>query len=357
MAADVSLLINNRLYGGWLSATVELSIEALAGKFNLAVTNRWAGQENAVVIKPGDACVLYIDGETIITGYVDIVNITFDSNNISIQIIGRDKAADLIDCASIEGTGQYKNLKLEQIVTRLCQPFGINVSADVDTGDPFKTFNVEQGSTAYESIYKLCTARQCLAVSDGVGGIVITRAGSSQASSSLIEGSNIKGANVSYDNSQRYNQYLVKGQVQGTDQLDIDSITGNLAIARDSGVVRYRPLVVVADGQASKQDCASRANWELNTRIGRSRRFAVNVVGWQQENGNIWRLNQLVFTRSATLGVYDQLLIAGITFSVNESGQVTTLTLTARDAYLTMQTDAVDIEANPYMNTGDEDAG
>lgn len=357
MAADISLLINNRLYGGWVAASVDLSIENLAGNFNLAITDKWAGQANAVVIKPTDSCVLYIDNEVIITGYVDIVNITFDSNNHTIQIIGRDKTADLIDCAIINGTGQYTNLKLEQIITRLCEPFGIKVTAAVNTGDVFDTFNVEQGSTVYENMYKLCTSRQCLAMSDGKGGVLITRAGSEQAQSGLIEGSNILAGNVSYDNSQRYSQYYVKGQQQGSDTLDVDSIAGNLAIATDSGVVRYRPLVVVADGQASKQDCVSRANWELNTRIGRSRRFSISVVGWQQENGSIWKVNQLVFTRSDALGVYDQLLIAGINFSMDENGQIATLTLTPQDAYLTLQTSAVDIASNPYLTVDDNDAG
>ena len=355
MAADITLLINNRLYGGWISASVDLSLDNLAGTFNLVITNKWAGQQNPVVIQQGDACTLYIDNEIIITGYVDIVNIGFNANNMTIQLIGRDKTCDLIDCSAINGTGQYTNLKLEQIVTRLCEPFGIKVTADVDTGNPFETFNVEQGGAVYETIAKAINARQCIAISDGQGGVLITRAGNSLSPSGLIEGSNIKIGQASYDGTERFNQYLVKGQQQGSDTLDVESIAGNLAIATDSGVVRYRPLVIVADGQASKQDCVSRANWELNRRIGRSRRFDITVVGWQQENGDIWRLNQLVFVRSETLGVYDQLLICGINFSMDENGQITVLTVTSQDAYLTLVTTAVDSSTNPYMQTGDDD--
>lgn len=352
--SEITLLINNSSYSGWKTASVDLSIENLSGSFNLSLTDKWANQQQPVVIKPTDSCELYIDGQIIITGYVDIVNISLDSNNHTIQIVGRDKTADLIDCSIINGTGQYKNLKLEQIVTRVCEPFGIDVTADVETGDPFETFNIEQGSTALECIQKLCNARQVLAMSDGSGGVLITRAGTKEASSGLIEGSNIKAGTATYDYSLRYNKYIVKGQQQGTDELDVESISGNSATVLDSGVIRYRPLVVVADGQASRQDCIQRAGWELNTRIGRSRRLSITVVGWQQENGDLWRVNQLAFVRSKVLGVYDQLLIAGINFSMNESGQLATLTMTSPDAYLTISTKPVDADLNPYILEDEE---
>lgn len=348
--AEISLIIDSRQYGGWKSVSVELAVENLSGSFNLSLTDKWVGQANAVVIKPGDACTVRIDGQVVITGYVDIVNLALDAGNHTIQIVGRDKTADLIDCSVIVGTGQYKNLELSQIVTRICQPFGIDVSSEVDTGEIFKTFNIEQGSTAYECIQKLCNARQCLAISDGEGGVLITRAGSKTSDSSVIEGSNMLRGTVSYDNSLRFDQYIVKGQQQGSDELSVNSIAGNQARVTDNGVVRYRPLVIIADGQASAQDCADRASWERSTRKGRSRRFAVTVIGWTQENGSLWELNTLVFLNSTSLGVYDQLLIAGITYSLDDSnGQVTVLTLTPADAYLTFQTEPVDANLNPYL--------
>src|SRR5687768_15932922 len=121
--SDDNLLINDRYYGGWKSVSVDISIENLSGVFNLTLTDRWAKQTNPVVIKSGDPCILYINGVVVITGYIDTVNITLDANNHTIQVTGRDKTADIIDCSIIEGSGQYKNLNLEQIAKRICKPF------------------------------------------------------------------------------------------------------------------------------------------------------------------------------------------------------------------------------------------
>lgn len=353
--SEISLLINSTKYSGWKQASIDISIENLSATFQLSLTDRWSNDSAPVVIKPTDACELKIDNQTLITGYIDIVNLNVDASNHGITIAGRDKTSDIIDCSIINGTGQYKNLTLTEIVSRICEPFNIEVQAEVDTGEPFPTFNVEQGSTALESIQKLCAARQCLAISDGGGGLIITRAGTEKIETNLLEGVNILSGIASYDYTLRYNKYIVKGQQQGNDNLDVDSISGNSATVTDSGVVRYRPLVVVADGQSSRNDCSTRANWELNTRKGRSRRFTITVVGWQQPNGELWTINKLVFINSRYLGVYDNLLICAINFSIDSNdGQITTLTLTSPDAYLTIQTESIDIDLNPYILEGDE---
>lgn len=355
--SDVTLLINDSLYGGWEAVSIDLSIENLSSVFNLTLTDRWADQLDAVVIKPTDSCVVAIDGLTVITGYVDSVNLSIDANSHTIQVTGRDKTADIIDCSVINGTGQYKNLDLVQIATKICEPFDIKVSSDIPTTDIFPTFNIEQGATAFESIQKLCAARQCLAMSDGLGGVLITRAGNNNADMALIEGINIKSGTASYDNSLRFSKYIVKGQMQGLDTTTPETNAANMATSIDSGVLRYRPLVLVADGQANVSDCQKRADWERSTRAGRSRRFTIVTAGWLQVlNGKLWRINETVLVESDTLGVFDSLLIVGINYSLDNNGELTTLTLTSKDAYLTQPIAIVDAQANPYtLDDAEED--
>lgn len=347
----VRLTINDTSYDGWLSVNVTTSIENLSGTFSLSLTDRWSGQDTAVVIKPTDSCTLSINGQIVITGYVDVVNLNLDANNHGITVTGRDKTADLIDCCVANGTGQYKNLTLSEIAKRLCAPFNIPVISAVDDGAIFPTFNVEQGATVYETLQKLCGARQCLAMSNGLGSLLITRAGDSEASTPLAQGINIKSGSAAYDNSLRFSQYICKGQLQGADTEEADEIAGNMAMSVDDGVIRYRPLVIVADGQASKADCQKRADWERSTRRGRSRRFSIVTAGWLQElGGDLWQLNQLVTLKSEALGVFDKLLIASINFTLDENGELTTLDLTSADSYLTSDFDvAPDADSNPYL--------
>lgn len=348
--SDVNLIINDVLYSGWLSVSVYISIENLSGTFSLTLTDRWAGELKPQVIKPTDSCVLTINGQLVITGYVDRVNLLVDGTSHTITISGRDRTADLIDCAIINSTGQYKNLTLLQIAERICEPFDISVDTDIDTGAIFKTFNIEQGSSAYDSLQKICQARACLAMSNGGGGVLITRAGSNEIASPIVEGVNMLSGSAEYDYSYRFSKYIVKGQVQGYQALDVDSITSNQSIVSDDGVIRYRPLVVVADGQASKANCETRALWERNTRKGRSRRYKIKTAGWLQPlSGELWALNQVVTLNSHSLSVFDKLLVAAITFELNDGGEIATLELTSPDAYLTIEKKPVDGELNPYI--------
>lgn len=348
--SDVTLKINDTLYGGWKQVSVTTSIENLSGTFQLSVSDKWAGQTDVAVIKPTDSCELSIDGQVIITGYVDRVYISLDGGNHTITVNGRDKTADLIDCSVVGGTGQFKNLTLVQIIERICDPFGITVSSDVNVGDVFKTFNIEQGASAYDSIQKICQARACLAMSDGAGGLLITRAGSAQNATPLVQGVNILTGTAEYDYSYRYSQYICKGQLQGIDGDSADVIAGNTAKSFDDGLGRYRPLVVIFDGQATPQNCQTRADWERNTRKGRSRRFTISVAGWLQPiSGKLWALNQQITLKSDVLGVFDKLLIASVSFDLSDGGEITTLELTSPDAYLTDLSAPVNINQNPYL--------
>lgn len=354
--ADINLSINGQLYGGWKNASVNVSIQNLSGSFNLSITDKWPGNPEAVAIKPCDECVLSINGQTLITGYVDNVSPSFDANSHQITITGRDKAADLIDCSVINGTGQYKNQTLDQIITKVCQPFGIGVSKNVDTGEIFKTFNIDQGMTANEAIQKLCAARALLAMSDGMGGILLTRAGEGQIATPLVEGINILAGTATYDYSVRFSLYQCKGQQTGDQYIGVDSVAAPIAQIEDDGVPRYRPLLVIAEGQSNAKNCATRANWERQTRKGKSRSFSITVQGWLQPLSNtLWQLNNRVTLQSPKLQVYDNLLIAGITFNLDEdTGQTTVLNLTPIDAYAVLDVPVVDGDLNPYLTGGDD---
>jgi prophage tail gpP-like protein len=336
--SQINLNINGAVHTGWKAVQVKLSMDNLSGAFHLDITDKWGSNTllNPVAreIKPADACTVDIEGETVITGYIDKVSPSYDSLTHGISVDGRDKAGDLVDCSIINGTGQYKGLKLEQIAQRICEPFGIPVITNIDTGKKFDTFNIEQGMTAFEAIQKMCKMRRCLAISDGKGRVLITRAGTDTASTPLLEGQNILAASADYDFTERYRQYVCKGQKQGDDNSSINNIRANKGVVTDEFVPRYRPLLVVADGQADGLTCFERAVFEAAVRRGKSRKFNVTVVGWLQADGSLWGINKLVQIESKWLGVLDTLLIAEVNFKIDQNGETTELTITSPEAYL-----------------------
>ena len=135
---DVTLTVNGKQHSGWESLNINLGVEQIAGTFELSVTEKWPGNNEARPIRRGEVCTVSIDGEIVITGYVDDVLPSYDSNSHTLTINGRDKTADLVDCSAIYKTGAWTNTSLKTIAEDLCKPFGIGVIINTDIGEPFK---------------------------------------------------------------------------------------------------------------------------------------------------------------------------------------------------------------------------
>lgn len=356
--SDIVLNVDGTNYSGWTSLDVTISMETLSGVFNLSLTDNIGLTTKPIklspTVKPGQTCTVSLNGSIVITGYIDKVTPMIDASTHTIIIQGRDKTGDLVDCSMIEPINQWKGLSILQIVTRICQPFGIPVEADADVGAVFDSFVIEQGSSCFEIIQKLCYMRQLLAISDGKGGLLLTTSGTDAATTDLLEGENIKQGQADYDFTQRYNKYLCKGQKQGDDLSTPADNTANYGEYDDSVITRYRPLMIIAEGQASIADCTQRAKWEGAIRRGKSRRMTFTVNGWSQGDGTLWGVNKLVNVQSVLLGVSDKLLISQCQFRLDESGELTVLTVTSPEAFSLNSSSLIKSGAqqksNPYIS-------
>lgn len=356
--SDVVCNINGTNYSGWTSVDITISMQTLAGVFNLGLTdNVVTGQpiSPTPTVIPLQSCAVSINGQLVITGWVDKVTPMIDSEDHTIIAQGRDKTGDLVDCSMIQPVAQFFGLTVDKIITIICQPFGIPVSVgqNVNVGDPITVFVVEQGATCIEVITKLCYLRQLLAISDGKGGLTLTTTGKTQASTSIVEGINILKGQADYDTTQRFSQYLVKGQKQGDDLSTPTTNTGIVGQYNDPVINRYRPMLIMADGQVSINDCNLRASWEASIAIGRSKKYTITLNGWAQQDGTLWGINTLVQLQSARLGVSGTFLISDVNFKLDENGELTILTITDPHAY-TIQSKALIKSAglqksNPYQ--------
>ena len=72
--SNVILLVNGTEYAGWKEIQVERSIDTISGAFSMAVSDQWEANAVPWPIKPGDQCKVLADGETLVTGFVDVVN-------------------------------------------------------------------------------------------------------------------------------------------------------------------------------------------------------------------------------------------------------------------------------------------
>lgn len=336
MADDsrVELLIGGRLYAGWEQAGITRAMDAACGTFNLAVTDRWEPNAEPWPIVPGDECEIRLGGETVISGYVDLVRPSFNADSHTISVQGRDRSADLVDCSAVHDPDEWKNIDLLALANRLGSPFGVAAKAETDIGAPIPLVKLQHGETALEALTRHARMRKVLVMPDGAGGILLTRTGSRRAAVELLQGRNILDASGQLDNSERFSDYIVKGQASYRDETDGETEAHAEGKARDPGVTRYRPMLIVADAESNAASASDRATWEANTRMGRAASATIVVQGWRQTpGGELWAPNMLVSVRSSWLGMSGEMLIRQVTFDKGAGGTVTQLDVVSPSAY------------------------
>lgn len=330
---DLTLRVDSQDYSGWKSLRVYKSLENISGSFDLELTDRWFLDQASISLKPGQSCELLLQEEALLKGWVESLEWELGRESHVLRIGGRDKTGDLVDCSIVNGTGEWRNLKLEDLIQALVEPFGIQVRATFDTGAPIKRFNAEQGMTVLEAAQKLCQLKACLALADGEGNLVLTRSGQNINSTVLVEGQSLLSVVASYDFQERFSEYLVKGQSSSDDGLEATVLTSSKGKAVDDRIGRHRPFLLLSDGETSLVDAKEKARWEAALRRGRSQSFRVSLPGWTDQEDKVWQLNELVKLKSPSLRVEQELLISGLSFRLDSSGTFTDLELKPKEAY------------------------
>lgn len=330
---EVTLTVGGVSWAGWTGVRVRRGLEQVAGTFSLELTERWpdgVGKRPA----PDQPCTLALDGETVITGFIDEVEAAIDAGRHELAVAGRDATAQLVDCSAEHEPGSWSDATVAEIVAQLCGPFDIPLAVEADAGEPLRQFTLQKGETAWEAIERACRMRGLLAISDGRGGLALTRstaAGASEAE--LVEGEHILSARAAYSHRDRFSRYTVLGQQQGDDWLDAEDITTPRGEASDPAVGLHRPLILMGEDQGDAADLQRRAAWEARVRAARSRRVEVTVQGWRSPAGRLWRPQGLVVVRAPSLGLDATLLIAAVELSLGGEGTKAKLGLVRPGAF------------------------
>lgn len=342
MSDDVGLIVEGKRYSGWKSIRITDSIESIAGSFALDVSDRWDGQSAPWPILEEDECTVDIDGEVVINGYVDKRNLSFSATSRTLGYEGRDKAAALVDCSAIVTAGAtnknrwtLNEVNVFELAQHVCDQFEIPVSLQPGLGKLLTKGKIvlSPGDTGAEVIAKAAAAAGVLVVSDGAGGLIVTRAGSSRAEP-LIEGENILSGSVTFDGSNRFRRYLISSQIPATDEASGEAVRVQ-AEATDEGVRRTnRVLLIRPEKGYNLATSRARADWEARLRAARADKVSITVHGWRQSNGVRWPKNALVHVNAPRgLGIVGDMLISQVERSVGEGGKVTQINLVRPDAF------------------------
>lgn len=329
----VTLTVNGKNYGGWMSVEITAGIEQAARSFSLSVSHPWPGSGNDLPVKPGDACTVSLGNDLVITGWVDAVPVSYDAQTITRTVSGRSKTCDLVDCSAVFKGGQWRRQKIEKIAADLAGYYGITVRTETDTGPAIPAHQIQQGESVFQSIDRLLRARQLYLTDDADGNWVFVKVGKEKAFTTLTAGQNVLTGSLNRDHSGRFATYICKGQMTGDDDFYGAQASQTQETGEDAGITRKRVLVIKQSGQGTAASCRNRVLYERDSRAGKSLSGSYTVGGWRQGNGALWEPNQMVKVVDPVAGFNDWLVIGSVTYRLDGSGTQTTLNVAPVQAF------------------------
>ena len=339
--SGIVLKVKGEWYESWQSIDVKTSMEYGTGLFSL-LSNDFFGMEfSDWNIRMGDSCVLEIEDTKVITGYIDSITITGTEDTGYVEIKGRDKTGDLLDCSFSETANEWKLCPIIKIIKDLCSPFSIDVEIDplitADVSMIVPTFKADEGLSVFSIIKYLCNDVGILPLSYGDGKLFLTRTSKIDYNfDTLIPGENVIRTKFVCSDVDRYSIYTVKGQGVGSENKTLKDYITPTGTMSDSGIKRYRPVTIFSDTPTDNKRAKDRAAWECHKNAGQSRKVFYDLSGWTQFDGSIWRINSLAIVFDNRFEITKTMLIEDVEYIFTEDGgEIVTLGLVDIDTYST----------------------
>lgn len=335
-------------YDNFEAATVESRLDAFGRKFSFATSS-----EDGVPlpVRGGESCKIYVDGDLVLTGAIDVVSGSGDSASHEITVEGRSLTSDLADSTLGVMSDLRPPITLKTIAERVIANIGSTLSVvDLVGAAPFNSAEdlaaPESGDKAIEFLEKFARKRQVLLTDDEQGRLILARSTGASGSGFLVHRpddreNNVLSYSFSYDGTNRFQRYLCVCQRNAVPSslqtmIDLDAISGQVSpVVVDRGAREGRQLVISSESLFSAAEGAKRATWEANVRKARSQVYSAVVDGFRDQGGALWLVNRLVRVDDVFAGLDTVMLVNSVQFFLTEDGgSQTTLSLVNRDAYL-----------------------
>lgn len=391
---QITIEINNQTFTGWESVEIYDDMEQLGNNFTLT-TNIPA--DINLVVKKGQSVIIKIDGETLLTGYVDRVRKKEDANSSQVTVTGRDKVSDFVDSKVSNKTFTppigfveiLKKLLIKvgyEIVSpnSLSQPLQADLAINkigiinnyVNGGGTIADFQTSEGigfsagESAYELIKRLADKRGLILGTDGKGNITIDDVGAKTAITTLQRlqddsgtvSNNIKDADLDDGMESLFYSYTIASKSTGAtnatlsatnkgksdaekailDPIGSDSSVTYSATVYDKTIRPTRNFYAVIPNLNNAQ-CKDRAIWECNIRKAKSFVYTCRVAGFRQNAitplGNnklnpLWDINMKVFLIDERYNLKREFLIRAVRYKQSVSeGSICELTLIDQNSY------------------------
>lgn len=343
------LEVNGVQYTNFTTASCELRLDALSNTFRFGAV---APNGQPLPFKGGEACKVIVEGETVLTGFIEVVAVDYDGSNHNITVSGRDKTADLLDSTidqldDIRGDG----LTLKALIEKVIGQLGLDIQViDEVNPDPYNGAEdiaaPEPGDNAFQFIEKYARKRQVLLTSNGDGNIVIASNSGQNAEGAVqhiigAEDNNVIASSFSYDTTGRFNAYKISSGLNPValnlaGDTDLASLVNQGAGVFDSDIRAGRQLIIISESPFSDGNCQDRAKWEADIRRARGLVYSATVPAFKVggDSGDLWQINRIYQIVDDFVGKIEPMLCNSVTFTFDvETGRNTNLGFVGQKAY------------------------
>ena len=377
MVNKVSVEIDNQTFETFKSVNVDTDLDTFGFAFNLEIN---IPDQGSKINTQGKAIKINVDGETILTGFIEKQTISTTSNSTNINISGRDKACDFID-SRVSNKVFSTLISFETLLEKLLVITGYEVVApnkkiglqtELETNQiaivndygEIEKFASSEGigfskdESAYELIQRLADKRRLVVGTNGDGNIIIRGIGQVIIKTNLYRfksfgrnftQNNIQTSTIDRDDSRRYYEYKIISSSTGVAAQSTDNGLSILNSLNDN-TVQYsgtfydneiRPTRKFIDYVANlnNSQCQERAEWECNVRRAKAFEYRCRVFGFRQNLNTIltenplWKINSLVYVFDEVCDVEGEFLVKSIKYNQSLEGTFCDMVLVNPLAY------------------------
>jgi len=331
MTADddrLELRIGGSAYWGWTAGWIEGGIEDQARSFQVTLVGPFQADEGVLVAD--DDVEIWAGSDRLMTGVIDDVDVHGDATSTRVEITGRSRTRELIDC-SAEPLPIYGR-KLGDVIERQLRPYKLELIDQAGVaGDVVRVQRIKPGEKIFDVLDALGREHAVLMTDDAQGRLVMTRAGARTAHDPIVRGrSPFLEGGVRWSVEERYSQVECRGQIATDDEVLADVS----ARVTDVGIGRFRRLIVLPEKGLDTAGARKRAAWEATTRAAKAMSATYTLRGWRQSNGALWEENTRVRVTDPRARLFDvELLIVHVRREFGPEGRKTTLTLGPEAGY------------------------
>lgn len=355
--SGITIEVNDAEYTEFVSAEVSLRLDALTDTFAFEATSK----TGPLPFLGGETCVIKVDGEQVLNGFIEVVHVSGSSSDHTINIEGRDRTADFLD-SSIDVIDDLRApMSLKQIISDVIDSLYAgqsnselipSVSEDVVIPQFTKAEDItapEPGQNAFAYIEPYLRKRQVLLTSTPKGDMSITASSGTRVPKAFVQhvlpfptgaesdANNVTSYTARFDSRDRFNKYISSSQRNVStifSQTSSEDIVNQKADATDDDIRIGRQMVIVSETPTSSAQGLSRAQWEANIRKARGNVYSPEVHGFRHQGGELWTTNTLIPVFTEYAGIDSDMLLNAVRFTYSrDNGSNAALEFLPSSAY------------------------